>query len=675
MGEIPDFILFGQNGTTALVGEIKTPWTTDLDNMDDDDFKSVWGQIARYMDDCHCRYGVVSTYRQTVFVKRTGDYTFARSQVVTASMRALEFLRLSVRRKPCYTWHTSLGTVVDSSQKQTSPQSGSSTPTVDMGEFPRQQDLTEAVRDLEADFADETMKPSVPPPRPTSEGVSELLAAIYKLEKRDHIQAEPSRREANLPTSPSHPPIDAPKRVAEIVDSLANLSVSQPKHEVIAVALRVDSRSHSMELIVSGNSDIPSSTLDHLRFIWTSLKALSDFIYANMQPGLQDKYPNEKTKDPAFRAIVADFNHRCLEFTFARLQQKVNGKFPQFMNIPTDGLPSEHPFNSLRETLLYLERVFTRKEGAIYGKPHHDDTDNWRLIYSCLRAFSQASGLFLRAGGFQGEDKRSALGFPKLHSYIQKIASIFNNIDILVKAAISPRRRDFFTCDLSLTPIAMLSGRLPHIAENASDWKRVLEESLAYYNSFSDLTNLTGPGQVLDLRVTDADATYMAQEAVSKDVIVHCETKLLAAIEKAQNEGGNVPKAFTYIGVSKLSCHGCACFFAAYNRVHGTSWRTGGSHRKSYYAWMFPPVIQRKHQVLTTTYATISAKWVNSYRGYQHSLASLEFEGLMWYHATNNEPEDEGYFPPNADIITPTENMLKAFQETSRTRTSPESPE
>lgn len=35
----------------------------------------------------------------------------------------------------------------------------------------------------------------------------------------------------------------------------------------------------------------------------------------------------------------------------------------------------------------------------------------------------------------------------------------------------------------------------------------------------------------------------------------------------------------------------------------------------------------------------------------------------MWYHATNNEPEDEEGFPPNADIITPTESMLKGFQE------------
>lgn len=41
--EIPNFIFLGQNRTTALVGEIKILWTMDLDNMDNNDFKSVSG--------------------------------------------------------------------------------------------------------------------------------------------------------------------------------------------------------------------------------------------------------------------------------------------------------------------------------------------------------------------------------------------------------------------------------------------------------------------------------------------------------------------------------------------------------------------------------------------------------------------------------------------------------
>lgn len=37
------------------------------------------------MDDCHCRYGVLSTYDQTVFVRKTGDMIFEKTQVFLAS--------------------------------------------------------------------------------------------------------------------------------------------------------------------------------------------------------------------------------------------------------------------------------------------------------------------------------------------------------------------------------------------------------------------------------------------------------------------------------------------------------------------------------------------------------------------------------------------------------------
>lgn len=47
------------------------------------------GQIARYMDDCHCRYGVVSMYNQTVFVRRNNNMYFERTEVFLASTRSL----------------------------------------------------------------------------------------------------------------------------------------------------------------------------------------------------------------------------------------------------------------------------------------------------------------------------------------------------------------------------------------------------------------------------------------------------------------------------------------------------------------------------------------------------------------------------------------------------------
>lgn len=40
------------------------------------------GQAARYMDDYGCMYGFLSTYEQTIFVRRTGPFTFKRSSVI-----------------------------------------------------------------------------------------------------------------------------------------------------------------------------------------------------------------------------------------------------------------------------------------------------------------------------------------------------------------------------------------------------------------------------------------------------------------------------------------------------------------------------------------------------------------------------------------------------------------
>jgi hypothetical protein len=40
------------------------------------------GQVARYMDDYGCKDGFLSTYDQTIFVRRTGSFTFKRSPII-----------------------------------------------------------------------------------------------------------------------------------------------------------------------------------------------------------------------------------------------------------------------------------------------------------------------------------------------------------------------------------------------------------------------------------------------------------------------------------------------------------------------------------------------------------------------------------------------------------------
>ncbi|KAJ5348216.1 uncharacterized protein N7506_001469 [Penicillium brevicompactum] len=70
----PD-IAVGQKGSLFFVGEAKTPWLHPLDGSIYSDknghpFRKLLGQICGYMNDLGLEYGFLTTYEQTIFLKR-----------------------------------------------------------------------------------------------------------------------------------------------------------------------------------------------------------------------------------------------------------------------------------------------------------------------------------------------------------------------------------------------------------------------------------------------------------------------------------------------------------------------------------------------------------------------------------------------------------------------------
>ena len=106
----------------------------------------------------------------------------------------------------------------------------------------------------------------------------------------------------------------------------------------------------------------------------------------------------------------------------------------------------------------------------------------------------------------------------------------------------------------------------------------------------------------------------MASEAIKRDLIVHCEVKILTHIFETEAETPDIPKAYTYIGVSKLCCRGCHSFFESFNAIHATCFTTKGPHNKSYWPWQFPQSVPGG--VLFHTYLSIAERWIESYSGY-----------------------------------------------------------
>jgi hypothetical protein len=163
----------------------------------------------------------------------------------------------------------------------------------------------------------------------------------------------------------------------------------------------------------------------------------------------------------------------------------------------------------------------------------------------------------------------------------------------------------------------------------------------------------------MDLDVIAADTAYLAKDYISKHLVVHCDTKLLVAIHKAEQEKPSLSKAFTYIGVSKLSCNGCDCFFRAFNCIHTTAWYTKGSHGKSYHPWQFPPqAFPKRDAVLKWTYGIIVNQWAKSYNGYRHKYVPVVPDSTAQSAPSNPwlDSEDEGEY---ADLLSELEEQFK----------------
>ncbi|GKZ85502.1 hypothetical protein AnigIFM56816_011469 [Aspergillus niger] len=99
-----------------FVGELKTPWvqhhSLSQGITNETHFRHMLGQIAQYMKDLSLRYGLMSTYNETVFLRQefdaaTGSWELQHSPVIYHSTSAdLESSRPSVRQCIWYiaTW-------------------------------------------------------------------------------------------------------------------------------------------------------------------------------------------------------------------------------------------------------------------------------------------------------------------------------------------------------------------------------------------------------------------------------------------------------------------------------------------------------------------------------------------------------------------------------------------
>ncbi|OQD76026.1 hypothetical protein PENDEC_c005G05172 [Penicillium decumbens] len=89
--KVPDFLIIkSPNTSIAVVGELKVPWVkhhklgqnillAERMGGSEDNLRICLGQIAQYMQDLGLKYGILTTYNETIFVRQRGSVTLRQA--------------------------------------------------------------------------------------------------------------------------------------------------------------------------------------------------------------------------------------------------------------------------------------------------------------------------------------------------------------------------------------------------------------------------------------------------------------------------------------------------------------------------------------------------------------------------------------------------------------------
>lgn len=120
----------------------------------------------------------------------------------------------------------------------------------------------------------------------------------------------------------------------------------------------------------------------------------------------------------------------------------------------------------------------------------------------------------------------------KWRTYLEKIAAVMGDVDVLLRAAFSPRCRRLFKMTFKMHTIPGFTSRALRVSQSAADWEHVLEKALSQRNS-STRQPYESERKVMNMSVIRRDAADMAQVVISRDLVVHCEVKVLLHIAKS----------------------------------------------------------------------------------------------------------------------------------------------
>lgn len=400
-------------------------------------------------------------------------------------------------------------------------------------------------------------------------------------------------------------------RVGRILDSIANISISQSKDEVVAVAVQI--RKMDVRLIVaSSNGTLPNSTTTYLREIWGILKQLSndyqDSRYRISKLSTVPKRPPTRDLSEDMRGRVHNLRRKILRFGHQKLRLRVSKHYFSIISINSD-VAKELALEPMIKQLNIIKPTLDQP-GPLADKIWHSVWKRLEIIRFLFDKFASSSS----SSSIKKIENTPFIPFP-LFRYLSKVVSVIRDIKILLNAAYSSRlRRAFFQRDFQIINLndGSGSGSIPNsllpppISRATARWTQLVENTLLLHN----MTAKENGKRILrmdEIKVRQHVVKMICEgqgqgqylwnnndnnnkKRPSSSLFVHCELNLVSYILQSsadQGQGGFLDQ----IGVSKLSCTGCAQFIQAIEDVSGKRFKLKGTDHRFDYPWAFPPHI------------------------------------------------------------------------------------
>ncbi|KAG0136921.1 hypothetical protein HOY82DRAFT_620766 [Tuber indicum] len=401
-------------------------------------------------------------------------------------------------------------------------------------------------------------------------------------------------------------------RTRPVMDALAHISVSLPNSQVVVIALQLKHGTKEIRLTIAENEDVGDSLVNHLYNIWGKLQALSD-EYARQRA--EARHGNQGTKgldedpipsppipsevgQPLRIEIFREVYQYCLEKHMKRVDKWLE-RLSNFMEELYErrkgvglGRFAQDLSKAVITLVLALELVRKLSERGLTN----DEWENeyWQSMNSNYKAkllLADSHGLGCERLARELKGDHSGDPFP-LQRAPEKLISLPRHIQSLFGFAHSPRLRP--ALQYRMTICAVL-GRSQNVKLPASEdeWKSFLKVA----------SGEEGPWQ-------DDDARKLFKRFGSREweCPVHCEYGLIQYLQTKHGDSWDNVPAFSYIGVSKLSCSACRVWIEAFNELQGPKFYTRGSHGKWYFPWGMPmaegPLKEKMREKVLNEYIT-----------------------------------------------------------------------